>query len=146
IATAGWIRRLDWCESRLTAPWIFCCSKVYPYARRNKASPARNPPRRRLRKGANKRFQMAKGKWQMANGRKSNLKFAFCHLPFAMIFAVLAVHGVPALQAQSPQSSSVRPPILRYVGIDQKLDQLIPLDLEFYEETGKSVRLGDYFG
>jgi protein SCO1/2 len=89
---------------------------------------------------------MAKGKWQMANGRKGNLKFAFCHLPFAMIFAVLAVHGVPALQAQSSRSSSVRPPILRNVGIDQKLDQLIPLDLEFYEETGKSVRLGDYFG
>jgi protein SCO1/2 len=32
------------------------------------------------------------------------------------------------------------------VGIDQKLNQQIPLDLEFYDETGKAVRLGDYFG
>jgi len=63
-----------------------------------------------------------------------------------MVFAVLAVHGVPALQAQSAQSSNVRPAILRNVGIDQKLNQLIPLDLEFHDETGKAVRLGDYFG
>jgi len=82
----------------------------------------------------------------MANGRKINLKFALCHLAFEMVFAVLAVYGVPALQARSAQNSSIRPPILRNVGIDQKLDQLVPLDLEFHDETGKTVRLGDYFG
>jgi len=32
------------------------------------------------------------------------------------------------------------------VGIDQKLDAQIPLDLTFRDESGKTVRLGDYFG
>ncbi len=32
------------------------------------------------------------------------------------------------------------------MGIDQKLNQQVPLDLEFRDETGKTVRLGDYLG
>jgi protein SCO1/2 len=38
------------------------------------------------------------------------------------------------------------PPTLRHVGIDQHLNGQIPLDLTFRDESGKSVRLGDYFG
>jgi protein SCO1/2 len=37
-------------------------------------------------------------------------------------------------------------PILREVGIDQKLDEPVPLDLEFSDEQGRTVQLGDYFG
>src|SRR5262249_41643163 len=32
------------------------------------------------------------------------------------------------------------------VGIDQRLGQLVPRDIELKDETGKSVRVGDYFG
>ena len=32
------------------------------------------------------------------------------------------------------------------VGVDQKLDAQVPLELQFRDETGKTVRLGDYFG
>jgi len=32
------------------------------------------------------------------------------------------------------------------VGLDQKLDSLVPLDLMFRDETGRAVRLGEYFG
>ncbi len=39
-----------------------------------------------------------------------------------------------------------RPPALQGVGIDQRLNGQVPLDLMFRDETGKSVRLGDYFG
>ena len=39
-----------------------------------------------------------------------------------------------------------RPAALRGVGIDQRLNEQVPLDLMFRDETGKSVRLGDYFG
>jgi protein SCO1/2 len=39
-----------------------------------------------------------------------------------------------------------RPAILRDVGIDQRLNAQVPLDLMFRDETGKAVRLGDYFG
>jgi len=34
---------------------------------------------------------------------------------------------------------------LKDVGIDQKLDQQVPLDLSFKDEAGKTVQLGEYF-
>lgn len=39
-----------------------------------------------------------------------------------------------------------RPAALQGVGIDQRLNEQVPMDLTFRDETGKSVRLGDYFG
>ena len=42
--------------------------------------------------------------------------------------------------------SSARPGILGRIRIDQRLDTQLPLDLPFVDETGKDVRLGDYFG
>jgi protein SCO1 len=39
-----------------------------------------------------------------------------------------------------------RPPGLRNVGIEQHLKEQIPLGLIFRDESGKTVRLGDYFG
>ena len=45
--------------------------------------------------------------------------------------------GVPAL---------ARPKGLEGVGIDQRLDEQVPLELAFRDEAGRSVRLGDYFG
>jgi len=46
----------------------------------------------------------------------------------------------------SAQNSKVLPPQLKNVGIDQRLNNQVPLDLVFHDETGKTVRLGDYFG
>jgi protein SCO1/2 len=42
--------------------------------------------------------------------------------------------------------ANTRPPRLQNVGIDQHLDAQIPPGLTFRDETGKSVKLGDYFG
>jgi protein SCO1/2 len=42
--------------------------------------------------------------------------------------------------------ANVRPPRLKDVGIEQRLNQQIPPGLTFRDETGKSVQLGDYFG
>jgi protein SCO1/2 len=59
-----------------------------------------------------------------------------------------------ALAAQPPSSfrekssgtaSQVNPSDLANVGIDQRLDQQLPLNLEFKDESGKTVKLGDYF-
>lgn len=36
--------------------------------------------------------------------------------------------------------------LLAQVGVDQKMDAQIPLELQFKDESGKAVRLGDYFG
>ena len=50
-------------------------------------------------------------------------------------------------QLQGPvQDIGVRPSLLKEVGIDQKLNQSIPLNLVFRDEHGKTVQLGDYFG
>jgi protein SCO1/2 len=46
---------------------------------------------------------------------------------------------------ESPPAN-VRPPGLKHVGIEQHLNDQISADLPFRDETGKSVRLGDYFG
>jgi protein SCO1/2 len=42
--------------------------------------------------------------------------------------------------------SSVRPAALQNVGIDQNLNGRLPLDLHFRDESGREVRLGEFFG
>jgi len=42
--------------------------------------------------------------------------------------------------------ANVRPPYLQNVGIDQHLDAQVPGDLSFVDDTGRPVKLGDYFG
>ncbi len=59
----------------------------------------------------------------------------------------LAAFGLmlaPALPVRA-QNYLGRPPVLEKVGITQNLNQRIPLDTEFVDEDGKTVRLGDYF-
>ena len=38
------------------------------------------------------------------------------------------------------------PTVLQRVGVTQRLNQMLPLDAQFVDDTGRSVRLGDYFG
>jgi len=42
--------------------------------------------------------------------------------------------------------ANIRPPHLQNVGIEQHLDAQVPPDLAFTDETGRTVKLGDYFG
>jgi protein SCO1/2 len=42
--------------------------------------------------------------------------------------------------------TNVRPPSLQNVGIEQHLDGQVPADLPFVDDTGRTVKLGDYFG
>jgi protein SCO1 len=43
-------------------------------------------------------------------------------------------------------NASITPPQLRGVGIDQRLNNQVPLDLKFRDESGRTVTLGSYFG
>ncbi len=70
-----------------------------------------------------------------------------------MVLGVMLMATGLAL-AQSPSSftrdaiqpsSQVTPSDLKNVGIDQRLDQQLPLELQFKDESGKTVKLGDYF-
>lgn len=60
----------------------------------------------------------------------------------------LALLSAPAqAQLQGPvQDIGVRPDLLKDVGVDQKLNQSVPLNLTFRDEHGKPVQLAQYFG
>ncbi len=71
----------------------------------------------------------------------------------AGLAAVLALVCLPALAQVSDygskQAGPIRdeaPELLKKVAILQKLNTQIPLNLNFRDETGKAVQLGDYFG
>jgi len=75
------------------------------------------------------------------------------HLHIAKAFGILLAASALAI-AQPPSAfqdkttqpaSQMSPADLSNVGIDQRLDQPVPLDLQFKDETGKTVKLGDYF-
>jgi protein SCO1/2 len=57
---------------------------------------------------------------------------------------LLALAGAIASPASAQQVAT--PAILSKVGIAQNLNARIPPDLVFRDETGKSVRIGDFFG
>lgn len=44
------------------------------------------------------------------------------------------------------QSQPVLPPYLRGIGIDQNLNAQVPLGAQFTDESGRSVKLGEYLG
>ena len=46
----------------------------------------------------------------------------------------------------SGPAATEKPGILSKIGIDQRLNHSVPLDLPFVDENGRAVKLGDYFG
>jgi len=76
-------------------------------------------------------------------------------LLFTAHCTLLTVAGQPGPGPSSPlygarpssgTSANGLPNALKQVGIDQKLNEQLPLDLVFRSEEGEQVRLGDYFG
>ncbi len=59
--------------------------------------------------------------------------------------AVVGLLGERAAHAQAPPANQL-PPAFRDVGIDQKLNQQVPLDIPFRDESGDVVSLGQFFG
>jgi protein SCO1/2 len=51
-----------------------------------------------------------------------------------------------AASARGQVSSYGDKQVLQQVGVTQRLNQMLPLDARFVDDTGKNVRLGDYFG
>jgi protein SCO1/2 len=73
---------------------------------------------------------------------------AHCSLP--TVFAQFSqTQGNSPLYSSRPyeaRAPSGLPKALNGVGIDQKLNEQLPLELVFKDENGASVKLGDYFG
>ena len=60
-------------------------------------------------------------------------------LAVAMCSAVMAQYFTP------PETKTTAPPGLEGIGIDQHLNEQVPLNLTFNDEQGKPVKMGDYF-
>ena len=58
---------------------------------------------------------------------------------------LLAATSATAQLFNEPSVKGALPPGLSKVGIDQRLNEQVPLDLHFQDEQGNTVRLGDYF-
>jgi protein SCO1/2 len=64
---------------------------------------------------------------------------------FFLVFSMAMSQKALAQTIDSPPADQ-RPPMLLNVGIQQHLNQQIPAGLEFRDEAGHPVRLGQYFG
>jgi protein SCO1/2 len=64
---------------------------------------------------------------------------------FAPFVSVVSAQG-PLPQRTPGDPASAKPGILSKIGVDQRLNHQVPLDLPFVDETGRAVRLGDFFG
>ncbi len=60
----------------------------------------------------------------------------------AAVSTTFVVCGASSI-AQVPQQNVTDPP--EGVGIDERLDEQLPLDLQFVDDTGRTVTLGEYF-
>lgn len=64
---------------------------------------------------------------------------------FSLLTFLAASVCAPLLAAPAVAQDNSLPSSLRGLGIDQKLNAQIPLDLTFRDDTGRPVRLGDLF-
>ncbi len=81
-----------------------------------------------------------------ASGKFGVRNVLLASLAAAAAFVSLASAAAAQLASDPMQSVGVRPELLKQVGIDQKLNQTIPLNLAFRDENGNTVELGQYFG
>lgn len=75
--------------------------------------------------------------------------FRFLILVFVVLLLISALAFPPAASAQLTdpiQNIGVRPELLKDVGVDQRLNESIPLGLQFNDEKGKPVELRQFFG
>jgi cytochrome oxidase Cu insertion factor (SCO1/SenC/PrrC family) len=68
------------------------------------------------------------------------MSFRFLHATLLLALTGAAAFSASAQQVTAPAA------ILKKVGITQNLNGRIPPDLLFRDETGKAVRIGDFFG
>jgi protein SCO1/2 len=76
-----------------------------------------------------------RGGWQAA--------ILCCALLSAPVFAQVSSYGD---KQNGENAGDQLPQVLQKVGVSQHLNQQLPLDAAFVDESGKQVKLGDYFG
>ena len=82
--------------------------------------------------------------------RAALVSFVFLLVPaFVPFVSAQKMTGSPAAAGYKREPgtpSSTLPKPLREIGFDQNIDQHVPLDIPFTDESGRRVQLGDYFG
>jgi protein SCO1/2 len=80
--------------------------------------------------------------------RNATLGLAVACVLIAALPVAAQTNGSPVTgnKREPGVSSSTVPAALREIGFDQNLDKQVPLDAPFKDETGRVVKLGDYFG
>jgi protein SCO1/2 len=82
-----------------------------------------------------KNRRTTRGGWQAA--------VLCCALLSAPLFAQVSSYGD---KQNGENAGDQLPQVLQKVGVSQHLNQQLPLDAAFVDESGKPVKLGDYFG
>ena len=90
--------------------------------------------------------ERARGARRVAASLVCILNFAFCTLASAQPGYPTSFRAYAGERGEQGLASSVTPPQLVEVTFRQRLDELLPLDATFKDESGRTVALGDYFG
>lgn len=66
-------------------------------------------------------------------------------------FVIALIAALPAAAAAQPATAAgppagMRPAVLKDIGFDQRLGEMLPHDIPLRDEAGNAVRLGDFFG
>lgn len=77
-------------------------------------------------------------------GAQTGPRGGLCRVEIAVLLSLFLFSS--AAGAAGLDNSATTPPQLRGVGIDQRLNNQVPLDLKFRDETGQTVTLSSYFG
>jgi protein SCO1/2 len=67
-------------------------------------------------------------------------------LSAALLAAALPVCAQGLAPDNAGDPAKAKPGLLKQIGIDQRLNHQVPLDLVFTDETGRDVQLGEFFG
>ena len=84
------------------------------------------------------------GERQRRSGLRS-LAFVFCLVPFYFCLLCLTARAQYAQPPVGPVPTGNSTEVLKKVGIEQRLNNQIPLDATFRDESGREVKLGEYF-
>lgn len=92
---------------------------------------------------------LMKGLGQIGQARpvaqRRRMLVAFCLLPLALCLLPARVSAQYAQPPQGPVPTGNSNEVLKKVDIEQRLNNQIPLDLKFRDESGREVRLAEYF-
>jgi protein SCO1 len=82
---------------------------------------------------------------QGSGARSARALVVLALLPFAFLLLPSRVSAQYAQPPVGPVPTGNSTEVLKQVGIDQRLNEQVPLDLRFRDESGREVRLGEYF-